>query len=162
MDDYIEKKENVESRLAEVVSFVRTNETEPWIIDSKELYKYDDSGKLAERRAYSVDGNTIGKETYVYDSKGKIKQWEMSEYYMMEDMVSPRILVYYTDKDGKLTLSQSIQEALWGRAGAALLLVGALAPRDGPSLPDITAWHGASSQNDDSDPPSCSLPGLGF
>lgn len=110
MDDYSEKKENVESRLAEVVSFVRTNETEPWIIDSKELYKYDDSGKLAERRAYSVDGNTIGKETFVYDSKGMIKQWEMTEYYTMEDTVTPRILVYYTDKDGKLTLSQSIEE----------------------------------------------------
>ena len=49
-----------------------------------------------------------------------------------------------------------------GQPGAALLLVGAPVPRGGPSLPDITAWHGASSQNDDSGPPSCSLPGLGF
>jgi hypothetical protein len=115
-EDYIEVNINHKeipsvSRLSEVVSFVQTDETGPaGKMDSKEIYKYDDSGKLTERQIYSADGDPIGKETYVYDSKGKIKQWEMSEYYTMEDTIRPCILAYYTDEDGKMIRSQSIEE----------------------------------------------------
>lgn len=126
-EDYIEVNINHKeipsvSRLSEVVSFVLTNETGPALkMDSKEIYKYDDSGKLIERQTCSADGSVIEKETYDYDSKGRIKRLEQSFYYATRINHSFQVVmdenpynVYEIDASGKLKRKWRVDEYTGG------------------------------------------------
>ncbi len=106
-DDYIEVNVNhneipTTSVLSEIVEFTRNDENEEWKMNSKEIYQYDEEVRLTERRICSVNGEVRERETYEYDSQGRIKQLMQTEYYArLDNDDSPCYIAYEFDKSGK-------------------------------------------------------------
>ena len=66
-EDYVEVNINHKeipsvSRLSEAVQFSRTDENENWMMSSKEIYQYDEQGRLVERRICSAEGEIKEQE----------------------------------------------------------------------------------------------------
>ena len=98
------ESKQVVSRLSEVVAFSQNEETGLWVINSKELYSYDEQGRLAERRICSATGEVSESETYEYDRAGNLLQTVQTSHYAKGEEFADNIYVIYKrDNDGKTT-----------------------------------------------------------
>ena len=74
IDDYQDRDTPAKQRLSEKVVYSRKDEKESWRISSKEIYRYDDQGRLIERKTVLPNGDVEEIETYTFDKDGHLSE----------------------------------------------------------------------------------------